>query len=228
MGFLISIWFIMVTNMLAAFIAILVLALILVVSEFLWKRIKVHPELARKFVHITCGVFISFLPFWVSYKWIMILCAGFVVVNLLNHKIKVFHAIRAVRRQSWGDVLFGVGVFAVALFQPDPWLFAISVLMVSLADGLAAVFGVTYGEKHGKYYLFTQPKTIVGSATFVITAALVMLIGMFASSYFVDPLSLWPALIMLPLLLVCIENLAVFGLDNLALPLATLGILSLF
>lgn len=213
--------------MLAAIAAVVVLAAILVVSELLWKRVRVHPELARKFVHITCGVFISFLPFWVSYNWIMILSAGFILVNLANHRINVFQAIRSVRRKSWGDVLFGVGVFAVAWFEPSPWLFVTSMLMVSLADGLAAVFGVTYGEKHGKYYLFTQPKTLVGSGVFLLTAALILLLGLVADSYFVDPLQLWPALIMLPLLLVCIENLAVFGLDNIALPLVTLGVLTL-
>jgi dolichol kinase len=214
--------------MLEAIFAIVVLAAILVVSEILWKRVEVHPELARKFVHITCGVFIAFLPFWVSYNWIMILSAGFVAVNLLNHKFKIFNAIRAVRRQSWGDVLFGVGVFAVAWFEPSPWLFAMSLLMVSLADGFAAIFGVTYGEKHGKYYLFTQPKTIVGSATFIAVSAVVLIIGLVADNYFADPLQLWPLVAMLPLLLVCVENLSVFGLDNLTLPLVTLGILSLF
>src|SRR5690606_5114078 len=139
-----------------------------------------------------------------------------------------FHAIRSVRRKSWGDVLFGVGVFALAIFEPSPWLFAMSMLMVSLADGLAAVFGVTYGERYGKYYLFTQPKTLVGSATFVLAAAAVLATGLLADNYFADPLQLWPLMAMLPLLLVCVENLAVFGLDNLALPLVTLGILSLF
>lgn len=214
--------------MLAAFVAVVVLAAILVVSEMLWKRVKVHPEIARKFVHISCGIFIAFLPFWMSYGWIMILALGFITVNLLNHKFHIFHAIRSVRRVSWGDVLFGAGVFLVAWFQPDPWLFAMSLLMVSLADGLAAVVGVTYGEKHGKYYLFTQPKTIAGSSAFVIAAAIVIIVGMFANSYFADPLQLWPLVVMLPILLVCVENLAVFGLDNLALPLVTLGILSLF
>lgn len=214
--------------MLAAFFAVIVIASIVVGSELVWKRVKVHPELARKFVHITSGVFISFLPFWVSYNWIMILSAGFILVNLLNHKFKIFHAIRSVRRKSWGDVLFGVGVFAVAWFEPSPWIFALAIMQVSLADGLAAVFGVTYGERHGKYYLFTQPKTLVGSGVFLVTSAVVLLLGLMLDNYFADPMLLWPLLVMLPLLLTCVENLAVFGLDNLALPLVTLGILSLF
>lgn len=215
--------------MFQAFLVVLFLAAILVASEILWKRIKVHPELARKFVHITCGTFISFLPFWVSYRWIVVLSIGFILVNLINHKTNVFHAIKSVRRKSWGDVLFGVGVFVLALLEPAPWLFTTSMLMVSLADGLAAVFGVTYGEKYGKkYYLLSQPKTLIGSIVFLTIALFILLIGMLSSRYFAEPLVLWPMLVMLPLLLVCVENLAVYGLDNVALPLVTVGILSLF
>lgn len=214
--------------MISAFIAVVILAVILVLSELLWKKLKFHPEFARKLVHITCGTFIAFLPFWIDYTWVMVLAVGFVVVNLINRYTKIFHAIQAVRRKSWGDVLFGVGVLLVAWFQPEPWFFAIAVLQVALADGIAALVGVTYGDKHGKYYLFSQPKSVAGSLAFLAVSAIVLIVGMFASSYFVDPLQLWPALIMLPLLLVCLENLAVFGGDNLVLPLVTLGILSLF
>lgn len=214
--------------MLQAFIATLVIAVILLVSELLWKRVKLHPELARKFVHITVGVFVAFLPFWVSYNWIMIMSVFFVLVNLANHRLKVFHAIRSVRRTSWGDVLFGVGTFSVAWFQPDAWLFAMSMLQVSLADGLAAVAGVTYGDRHGKYYLFGQPKTIVGSSTFVVVSALTLIFGFMLSSYFVAPAQMLPVALMLPILLVCAENVSVFGWDNLTLPLITLWALSLF
>lgn len=214
--------------MIQAILAAAIIAAILGLSEVAWKKARIRGEVARKFVHITSGVFIAFLPFWVEYHWIMVLAVGFVVANLVNRYVDFFHAIHSVRRKSWGDVLFGVGVFAVAWFEPSPWLFAMSILQVSLADGLAAVAGVTYGEKHGKYYLFTQPKTLVGSAVFLGASALIIAGGLVASSYFVDPLQLWPLVAMLPLMLVCIENLAVFGLDNLALPLATLGVLSLF
>ena len=214
--------------MLNALIAAVVIAVILALSEVFWKKAHIKDELARKFVHITCGVFIAFLPFWVDYKWIMLLAVGFVVGNVINRYVDVFHAIHSVRRKSWGDVLFGVGVFALALFQPDPWIFAICMLQVSLADGLAALAGVTYGGKHGKYYLFSQPKSVIGSLTFFLTSIVILVVGLIADSYFVMPAQLWPLFIMLPLALVCVENIAVFGLDNLALPLVTLFVLSLF
>lgn len=213
--------------MLQALLAAAGIAAILVISEIAWKKSHIYDELARKFVHITSGVFIAFLPFWVDYFWIMILAVGFVAANIINRYTNYFHAIHAVKRKSWGDVLFGVGVFAVAWFEPSAWLFAAAMLQVSVADGLAAIAGVTYGRKHGRYYLFTQPKSIIGSSVFLISSALILM-GLFVfDPYFAEPVRLWPVLIMLPMLLVCLENLAVFGADNLVLPLATLYILSI-
>lgn len=214
--------------MINALLAALGIAAILVVSEIAWKRAHIYDELARKFVHISSGVFIAFLPFWVDYFWIMVLSILFVIANVVNRYTNYFHAIHAVKRKSWGDVLFGVGVFIVAWFEPSPWLFAASILQVSLADGLAAVAGVTYGRSHGRYYLFRQPKSIIGSAIFVLVSALI-LAGLFVlDDYFVDPIAMLPVVVMLPLLLVCVENMAVYGTDNVILPVVTLGVLSLF
>jgi len=216
-----------IVSMLNALLAAACIAIILAISEYSWKRIKIDDELARKFVHITAGVFIAFLPFWVTYEWIMVLAVGFVIVNFVNRYVNFFHAIHAVKRKSWGDVLFGVGVFIVAYFQPPAWIFAAAILQVSLADGLAAVAGVTYGKKHGRYYLFGQPKSVIGSVVFLSSSAFIIINLLLLDSYFADPLALAPITIMLPLLLMCVENLAVYGTDNIALPVVTLIALSL-
>jgi dolichol kinase len=214
--------------MIAACIAALVIAAILVLSELVWKKFGFQEELARKLVHITTGTFIAFLPFWVDYNWIKILALGFIVVNCINHFARIFPSILSVRRKSMGDILFGVGVLAVALFEPPAWLFAVSVLQVAISDGLAAVAGVTYGKKSGRYHLLGQPKSIIGSSTFLVSSMIILALTFATVGYFADPISMWPVVIMLPLLLACVENLAVFGTDNLALPLVTLYVLSLF
>lgn len=213
--------------MINAVLAAAGIALILIASEIAWKRARIYDELARKFVHISSGIFIAFLPFWVEYRWIMVLAVGFVIANIINRYTNFFHAIHAVKRKSWGDVLFGVGVFIVAFFEPNPWFFTASILQVSLADGLAAVAGVTYGRSHGRYYLFGQPKSVVGSAIFLVTSFSILTGLLLVDSYFADPFSLWPMVVMLPLLLVSLENLAVYGTDNVVLPVATLAVLSL-
>ncbi|MDQ3064656.1 MAG: hypothetical protein M3Q36_00070 [bacterium] len=219
--------------MVNAIIAALVILGILVLSEIAWKKYKIRDELARKFVHISSGVFIAFLPFWVDYFWIMILAVGLIVGNILNRFSHVvpflqFHAINGVKRKSAGDILLGVGVFAVAWFEPSAWLFAAAILQVSIADGFAALAGVTYGKKHGQYFLFGQPKSVIGSAVFLVSSMIILVSVIFANNYFVDPIGMLPVIVMLPLMLVCLENMAVYGFDNIVLPLATLGVLSLF
>ncbi|MFZ1324094.1 MAG: hypothetical protein WAQ57_02970, partial [Candidatus Saccharimonadales bacterium] len=210
-----------------AILAAMGIALILVVSEIAWKRAHIYDELARKFVHISSGIFIAFLPFWVEYRWIMVLAVCFIIANIINRYTNYFHAIHAVKRKSWGDVLFGAGVLIVAAFEPAPWIFTASILQVSLADGLAAVAGVTYGRTHGRYYLFGQPKSLIGSAVFLVVSIIIIAGVLLVDGYFADPAALWPFAVMLPLLLVCIENLAVYGTDNIALPAAALLALSL-
>lgn len=214
--------------MINAIMAVLVLATILLVSEIAWKKAKIRDEIARKFVHISTGVFISFLPFWVEYKWIIVIAIGLIVGNIINRYISVFHAIHTVRRKSWGDVLMGVGVLILALFQPSPWIFTVSMLQVSLADGLAALIGVSFARDKGKYYLFAQPKSFIGSFTFLVSSIAILAVGIIFSRYFVGLATAWPLLVMLPIMLVCVENISVFGTDNLTLPLFTLFVLSLF
>ena len=213
--------------MVNALLAAAGIAAILVASEIAWNKFRIRDELARKFIHITSGIFIAFLPFWVDYFWIMILAVGFVIANFINRYTNYFHAIHGVKRKSWGDILFGVGVFVVAWFEPSPWLFAASILQVSLADGLAAIAGVTYGKTHGRYYLFGQPKSIIGSAVFLVASFAILSLLFVFDPYFADTITMFPVALMLPLLLVCVENLSVYGTDNVSLPLVTLGLLSL-
>ncbi len=213
--------------MIPAFIAAVAIAALLVLSEIGWKHAHLKDEVARKFVHITTGTFIATLGFWVPYEWIMVLAVGFVAVNVLNRYTNYFHAIHAVNRKSWGDVLLGVGVFIAAWLEPSAWVFFAAIVQVSLADGFAAIAGVTYGKKHGEYYLFGQPKTYIGSAVFALISILTLSAVLFLNPYYADPLSLLPFAVILGLTLTFLENLAVFGSDNLVLPIATILCLGL-
>ena len=64
--------------MIQAILATIVIAVILLMSEYLWRTLHIKGEFARKFVHIIAGSFIAFLPFWVSYGWIAVLAVGFI------------------------------------------------------------------------------------------------------------------------------------------------------
>lgn len=237
--------------MLKAIAAAVIIAAILSSTEYLRAQKLLSGEGSRKFAHILSGIFIAFLPFWMPYRWIAVLAVGFVVVNIFNHyftnptirikninhkwlKIVVgasvvasgVRAINSVKRKTWGEVLFGVAILACAILSPAPWIFAAGVLQVAVADGLAALAGVYLGRHHGFHYkIFGSSKTLIGSWTFFISSLAVVTMVLMFGPEFTSAGALWPIIIWLPLLLTGVENLAVFGFDNLLLPLVTVVLL---
>ena len=204
--------------MIRAIYATIVIAAILGMSEYLWRQLHIKGEFARKFVHIIAGTFIAFLPFWVSYGWIAVLAVGFIAANILNRYTPVFHAIHAITRRSWGDLLFGIGILVCALIEPNRWLFAGAILQVALADGLAAVVGTHY-SKH-RYKIFDHYKSPIGTLTYyfssVAIAILVLLVGNLGGH------NVFAVIVLIPLIMTLFENISGYGTDNVVLPLVFL------
>lgn len=210
--------------MINALIAAIGIAFILFASELLWRTTKLKGEYARKFVHIIAGTYIAFLPFWVGYGWIMLLAIGFLLANVLNRATKIFHAIHATRRRSWGDLLLSFGIFTAAALHPEPWLFAAAILHVSLADGLAAVVGTKYGKI--RYKFLDHGKSAIGSFTFYIVSFCVIASALVFGKVVVHDAGIF--LIVSPLVTTSLEHASGYGTDNITLPISVLLLFSLF
>ena len=205
--------------MINAVFATFVIFLMLVLSEFLWRKARIRGEFARKFVHIMAGSFIAFLPFWVSYGWVSLLAVGFIAANLLNRYTPLFHAIHAITRKSWGDLLFGFAILITSLLRPNKWLFVGAILQVAVADGLAAVVGTHYGKK--PYKLFDHYKSIIGTLAFFVTSVLILTLvvtvgGVTARAGIIS------LFLLIPISMTVLENLSGYGTDNILLPLGFL------
>ena len=207
-----------------AFLATSVIFLMLVMSELLWRWSRIRGEFARKFVHIMAGTFIAFLPLWVSYGWISVLAVGFILANLLNRYTHLFHAIHAITRKSWGDLLFGVGILITSLVKPNKWIFVGAILQVALADGLAAVVGTHYGKK--PYRILDHKKTFIGTCTFYISSLLILIFVITALSLNLE-LRLLILIVIVPLAMTLLENISGYGTDNVLLPLGFLMLMRL-
>lgn len=192
------------------------LAVILFVSEMLWKAKGLEGELARKFVHVLSGSVIAFLPFFISYTWVAILGAGFIVANLVNRYKPIFHAIHSVGRKSWGDLFFGLVVILLALLKPDKWLFVCAVLQVAVADGFAALVGAK--AKNGEYKVLGSKKTIVGTLTFLVFSVVITAFVAGVGGY--DPGA--ATVVFVACVLTMLENISGIGTDNITLPLGFL------
>ncbi len=204
------------------------ISMILVVSEALWRAKVLRGEAGRKGVHMLIGSFVAFWPYIMSFEWILAVSGAFLTVVILSHHFKIFHAIHDVRRRTWGEYLFAVGIGLAALmclqFDLPRWFFATAVLHLSIADASAALAGKRYGHTNG-YKVFGQQKSIIGSLAFwtLSTAMIVTLVQLPEINYGTNALTL---ILVLPIIATVVENITVFGVDNVAVPMTVLVMLS--
>jgi phytol kinase len=206
----------------AAILAVLVVFVLLLASEYMWRIKHYRSEVTRKFAHITIGTFVAFWPFFLSWRTIEWLSLAFLIVVSISKVLTIFRSIHSIERKTSGEALFAVGVGIIAFITHEPWVFFVSILHLSLADGLAAIIGTKYG-KHGRYNVFGHTKSQVGSATFWLVSATIL--GFFVALH--GPHNLWPIVILLPPLATFVENVGIQGTDNILVPLVVAVILRL-
>lgn len=200
------------TNM-ALILSVLLVGLLLMASEWWWRRHVAHSEFSRKFIHITVGSFVAFWPYFLSWDEIRLLSLAFLIVVGVSKRFHVFRAIHSVQRPTWGEICFALAVGLITFVTHSRAIYATALLQMSLADGLAAVVGTRYGTKN-RYMVLGQPKSLAGSMTFLVISYVLLL----AFAIFALPLPIAWAL-GLAVAATVIENLGVQGLDNLLVPL---------
>jgi phytol kinase len=206
-------------------IACLLIFVLLLISEFLWRKKIVSSEVSRKFVHIFSGAVVAFLPYFVSYGYIQILSLAFLVVILASLKLNIFRGIHSVKRVTLGEVMYPIGIGVCAFIAPTPWIFTVAILHLSVADALAAMVGLSYG-KNTVYKLFGHSKSVYGSLAFMLVSVLI-----FVGVIFFAPVREFSAeylLIGVPIILTIVENFSWWGIDNLTIPLMAVVLLSSF
>jgi len=188
--------------------------LILIFAEYLSRYKGVHSELTRKIVHVLVGVFVAFWPFFLSWRQIQLLSALFLVAVLVSIKLNIFNSIHAVSRNKMGEVLFAVIIGLLAFISTNQWVFAAAMLHLSLADGLAAVVGLAYGEGNS-YRIMGRTKSLAGSLAFFFSSLAIMI--WYVSFSGVQPSAV--SVLWLPVAATIAENLSGEGTDNLVIPL---------
>jgi phytol kinase len=199
----------------ALMFTVLVIFLLLVLSELWWRKRKPHDEFSRKFIHIVVGSIAAFWPFYLQWQWILLLSAAFVVGVVASKSLGIFKSIHAVERPTMGEIFFALSVGVLApVSHHNPWIYAVALLHMSLADGLAAVVGVTWG-KDTRYKVFGHNKSFIGTMTFFVVS-----VGLLTAytSITLQPIQL-SLILGLAGLATVIENIAGYGLDNLLIPL---------
>lgn len=192
---------------------------ILMIAELLWRYDILKGEYQRKFVHISVTAFVASWPWLMSWQAIQIISMSMLAVLLANHFLKTLHFSAELRDKSYGGLSLAMAFFSGAVLSPSKTVFTIAILHVALADGLAAVIGHRYGA-NWRYYVFGQLKTVVGTMTFWFVSFCILVPGLLFSYQTITFSEYAVLLLLLPPVLAALENLAIRGLDNLAVPLA--------
>lgn len=200
--------------------------LIMLISEWLYNRKMLMVEDRRKFVHILSGVFIAFWPHWMS--WFAIEIVGMLIVLgvVINRKYDFFKFSKHIQRETYGEYFFGLAVTACALLTHNMVFFAIAMLILALSDGFAALVGKHY-DKNTKYTVFGNTKTVAGTLTFWFVTICIIGTGALFAHDFIPLTNYYWLVVVLPPLLCLVENVFVWGLDDLAVPILTVVVLRL-
>jgi len=200
--------------MLLTILVVVITFCILVLSEWLARAKQIHAELTRKLVHVAVGTFVAFWPFFLSWRQIQLLSFAFFIVVCISIKLNIFSSIHAVKRNIMGELLFAIVIGLLALISTNEWIFMAAMLHLSLADGLAAVIGLGWGDNN-KYKVLGRTKSVAGSVAFLVTSFCILaLYGIFA-----DSTTSFFTLLWLPFVATAAENIAVQGTDNLVMPM---------
>jgi phytol kinase len=117
------------------------------------RRFSPHPELTRKAFHVSMGLFTLSLPAIFDEAWpVVAMALGTVAALVAIRTVRPLREqfgriIGGVDRFSLGEVYFAVSV-AVLFYLSDGnrLLFAIPMLILTLADATAALIGIRYGQ----------------------------------------------------------------------------------
>jgi phytol kinase len=189
-----------------------------------------HPELVRKLLHIGMGLVTLSFPLLFDASWPVIALAVLAVGAMLalRHvaplRERLGGVVHAVARESSGELYFPVAIALVfTLAAGVPVLYAVPVLLLTLADATAALIGVRYGTLK----LATLDggfKSVEGAVAFFTVAFLCTHVSLLLAT---DVGRVETLLIGLEVgfLVMLVELVAWRGLDNLFIPLFSFALL---
>lgn len=200
--------------MLSVPIAVAGVALILWFGEIMEHHLDLHPEITRKFIHITVATFAAAWPLFMTPGEIMFMSVLLFLGVVATKRIAFFDAIYKIKRITWGEIFFPVSIGLAALISLNPWVYSAAMLHLGLADGLAAISGTLFGAKH-RYKVLGATKSRAGTITFWVCSFLIILFCAVLNG----PKDSFLVLLWLPLVATLFENVGVAGADNIMVPM---------
>lgn len=216
-----------------AMLLILLGALVMLLTlRLCHERARVSGEWTRKLAHIGTGAMsISFPWIFSSRIPVFIVCGASIILLLAMRYVPFMRShlsgvLDDVERESWGELYFPFSVALLFQFaHGDKMLYAIPLLVLTIADTVAAMTGAEYG-KHA-YTTTEANKSVEGSIAFFCAAffSVNVVLVVFSNVGRVETLLISLDIAVIVMLL---EAIAWRGLDNIFIPLGVFILLRLY
>lgn len=203
------------------------LVLVIGFSELIRKKFHFTIKATRKFVHIFTGILIALTPFLLETYYPLLLISGaFIVLDFISIKKKWMPGMHATLRVSYGTVFYPASFFILTLllWNHHKPVLVISVLVMAIADAIAAVVGENI-KRPIHYRVSGEIKSLQGSlamfiVTFLIVAGGLVFFEQLDQTSLAQASFLWIAAIVAIVATSC-EAMSYKGSDNLTVPLGT-------
>lgn len=176
-----------------------------------------RKEIVRKAIHAVLALFFAVSAAYLSKE--LLLTGAFVFFGLfaVMRIARVYTHVHKISRVSFGELFFPLGIGgAILLSWPHVALFQVAMVVLAIADPLAALVGMRFG-KH-PYKIYDEQRSFEGSATCAVVLFCIFLV--FGAPLYVT--------LILVVALTLVEAVSLRGSDNLFLPTATVLLYQLF
>ncbi len=175
--------------------SVVLLALVMWAASRLARAMKLDPEVGRKLVHISLGLYCLTFPWIFEAAWEVAatcaLAAGLFLLARGALRSSLGGGLHGVSRISFGELFFALSV-ALLFWLKDghhitdvqgkppigPVLYVLPILILTLCDAASALVGSLYGRR--RFRVEEGAKSVEGVVVFAVTAWLVAIIALLA------------------------------------------------
>lgn len=210
------------TGIVLALMSVTALFGVVIAVQALARRFDLSVEVQRKLVHVAVGLHAIALPFFLDTIPFMIFAvfalAALLLLRLDKMRSGIGAPVHAVKRKSWGDVLFLVAVIVLFIRAPgDPLLYILPIAVLTLSDAAAAVVGSHYGTY--RFGAGDRNKSIEGTVAFAVLTWILSVVVLLELTNVPRENVIWLSLFIASFSAL-VEADSWMGLDNLFIPIA--------